>query len=891
MALLRSVPLVFAVVSAAPSLFAQHWLDSPMRLPEGGEVFGAGDADGDGDLDLVWFNTPVFGNLNSSSFRLLVNDGTGHFLQGPATSLPTSPKHYGVNVPIRDLTGDGLGDVLVYREASSPGSDSYLVFPGAAGGAFGAPYELSQAPNIAAGNDRIALGDSDGDGRTDVATWPRGGLANGDTIVQWWHWNGSGFTSTAPLTFVGAPSGGTGATGFCSTDFDGDGDADLVGLTAGGNRAIFVPSVAGAPTLGGTLAMPAAICADRVISGDLEGDGDADLVAVWACQATTGLQLAPFVQGPAGTFTMASFFSSANWSQDAYGRPSWLSDWDGDGDLDLLSHKGNVPLIGGSPGALAILENDGAAHFALSGTVTTTVIASVRTGAGPGDFDGDGVVDFAAPTAMVFGDGKIHSSVQPIAFVGAPPSAVTDADGDGDADLVYRAAPAFQGQLFLNDATGAFTSKAMTPPPGNLFYNALVAAADFTGDGRLDGIASLRQFMGFTTVFVEMRLLRQEPSGEFSSVGPAAPFELIGDSLPLNPTLDADLDGDLDFLDTFGSPAQGGWWENAGLGAFPTFHPLFGAEPLLPLDADQDGDTDYLARNATGALVLERNDGPGGFAATTIDVGPFAPASLHLRDLDGDLHPDLAVGGGLDTLRLYAGVGGTFAPAGTLTTGASTSIVIGSDDVDGDGVVDLLVGQNPQGVSGGERILVYRGAGGFAYEAPQSYFGQQTAVFGDVDGDGDLDVLGAVLVRSRRYEGSEDGIVRQYASGLAGTGNAVPLLGASGPLRPGSPTAALHVRNCAGAAPAALLVGTSAVAIPSPGFPGFFFLVDPILDAPVIPLGGAPGAAGAGQLDASLGGLPAALAGLTFTFQVITFDLGSAVLFAHSNGLELVFGQ
>jgi MYXO-CTERM domain-containing protein len=116
------------------------------------------DIDDDGDLDLMTINDGP--QLRD---RLLVNDGTGNFIDDTANRLggtanPTADDNAAVFL---DVDSDGDADLLV---ASLSGADRLLLNDGS--GAF--TLSPNATPNDSPGSLGIALVDLDGDGRLDV---------------------------------------------------------------------------------------------------------------------------------------------------------------------------------------------------------------------------------------------------------------------------------------------------------------------------------------------------------------------------------------------------------------------------------------------------------------------------------------------------------------------------------------------------------------------------------------------------------------------------------------------------------------------------------------------------------------------------------------------------
>ncbi len=179
-------------------------------------------------------------------------------------------------------------------------------------------------------------------------------------------------------------------------------------------------------------------------------------------------------------------------------------------------------------------------------------------------------------------------------------------------------------------------------------------------------------------------------------------------------------------------------------------------------DLDGDGDLDLLVGNKLdptevrmGKLYhLENVGAPGApryAMRDTIEVGELFHLAPELHDLDGDGDLDLLMGTWNDDVVVFENAGSPsapdFRPAGDaplveLTRGSHAVPELG--DLDGDGVLDLLVGE-----SSGE-VNWYRGiAGGDGptFELVTDAIGDLDAgrrshpVLIDVDGDGDLDLV------------------------------------------------------------------------------------------------------------------------------------------------------
>lgn len=178
-------------------------------------------------------------------------------------------------------------------------------------------------------------------------------------------------------------------------------------------------------------------------------------------------------------------------------------------------------------------------------------------------------------------------------------------------------------------------------------------------------------------------------------------------------------------------------------------------------DVDGDGDIDLVAGDNGQQSRLYLNNGTGTFTdatATRMPLGNYRTQSQALGDVDGDGDLDLVVGNYNDQSRLYLNNGnGTFTdgtvarlPVGVYRTG---SLQLG--DVDGDGDLDLVVGNSGQQTS---LLYLNNGSGTFtdatATRMPASTSNSSLQVLGDVDGDGDLDLVGGGLLRLHLNNGN-----------------------------------------------------------------------------------------------------------------------------------------
>ncbi|MFO0870339.1 MAG: VCBS repeat-containing protein [Pirellulales bacterium] len=239
-----------------------------------------------------------------------------------------------------------------------------------------------------------------------------------------------------------------------------------------------------------------------------------------------------------------------------------------------------------------------------------------------------------------------------------------DFDRDGDLDLVVAEFGWHRtGRILLlehpggRDPSGPFGVRVLYSYPGTIH----VPPCDLNGDGWIDFIALVSQHQETVLAFLNQGDGTFSPQVLWSAEDPS--FGSSGIEL-----VDLDDDGDLDVLGTSGDtfdnkhvkPYHGVYWlENEG--RFPFRHtlltPLPGAYRAVAGDVDGDGDRDIVAsaflpfepltaldvERQQSLVLLERTDKKE-FRRHGIEWGRMDHATLTLDDLDGDGDLDLAVG-------------------------------------------------------------------------------------------------------------------------------------------------------------------------------------------------------------------------------------------------------
>ena len=214
---------------------------------------------------------------------------------------------------------------------------------------------------------------------------------------------------------------------------------------------------------------------------------------------------------------------------------------------------------------------------------------------------------------------------------------------------------------------------------------------------------------------------------------------------------DIDNDGDLDILQ-YGDLNGSSISFNDGNGVFTLSSntlPIAGDGSAIFLDVDNDNDLDFFISGGVGLnnnSQLFTNDGNGNF--TLVNNTPFAPlynCASDFADIDNDGDLDIILAGqsiGTYTTYLYKndGNGNYTQVAGVPFIGASYGSVDFAD-IDGDNDMDVLI-TGYDGVNFLTNLYLNDGSGNFTSVAhPFPNLAVSDAVFFDIDGDSDLDVI------------------------------------------------------------------------------------------------------------------------------------------------------
>jgi Bacterial Ig-like domain (group 3)/FG-GAP-like repeat len=298
---------------------------------------------------------------------------------------------------------------------------------------------------------------------------------------------------------------------------------------------------------------------------------------------------------------------------------------------------------------------------------------------------------------------------------------VADVNGDGKPDLVLtNGGGATEGSVgvLLGNGDGTFQPVVLYDS-GGIGAKSL-AVADLDGDGKLDVIVANQYPAGRYGQEVDgvVSILKGNGDGTFR---PAVLYDSGGQEAVSVVVADVNRDGKLDVLvvntclaAACATHGHGGVGVMLGNGD-GTLQPAviydadgIGSASIALDDLNGDGKIDLLVANSGnvdgifwnhGSIAVLLGNGDGTFqGAVTYDQGGNFPYAAAIADVNGDGHPDLLVVdscwcGADSSLAVLLGNGdGTFQSPAIYDSGGQDAISIAVDDLNGDGIPDLVVG-------------------------------------------------------------------------------------------------------------------------------------------------------------------------------------------------------
>jgi FG-GAP repeat/FG-GAP-like repeat len=678
-------------------------------------------------------------------------------LTGDATS-----DLFGTSLAVGDLNADGRADLAVGAEGHSTNTGRAYVF-----------YNDGTMPTSAATADvtftgsatsdsfggKLATGDFNADGETDLAVAARGASTNTGSVYLYYN---DGSYGAADVTITGNASSDVFGTSLASGDVNGDTKTDVVVGASGyssdtGRVYIFhndgsIPTTAATAdiTIDGNAASDA--FGGALSIGDFNADGRADIaVGASSYSLTTGRAYIFYNDGSVPTTAAtADITITGNSGTDNFATTLTSGDVNSDGRVDLVV---GAPPLSSDTGRVYIFYNDGSVP-------TTAATADVQI---TGELASD-----------LFG-----SSV-----------AVGDMNADGQDDLIVGAEGFSNGDangrmyIFYSQNGQINTNRNLTGEGTNDFFGSSFTTGDFNSDGRVDlavGAEGYGSDAGLVYVFYNDGTMPTGAASADFTISGAALGDLFGVAMTSG---DLNSDGRTDII--VGARGHATSTGRAYIfyndGSIPTAAAsadvtitgettgnYFGAG-MATGDLNADGETDLVVgaerySSRTGRAYMFYNDGSIPTTAATADVTLTGTnttmdfgANFAVADFDADGTEDLSVGAPVFStnqgrISLFFN-DGTYGAADDTISGVSNNDFFASGqaagDVDSDGDVDLIVGARgfTTGANTG-RVYVYYNSRSIVYPTvananitisgeTNSGFGA-TVVAGDLNADGRTD--------------------------------------------------------------------------------------------------------------------------------------------------------
>ena len=693
----------------------------PNSLGAGGEDFAFADIDNDLDADLVI----SIGTSNASmTTKLFTNDGLGNF-----TEVTGTPFADGREFDFADINGDNNIDLLISEKVNTTTSNLQpKLFTNDGTGTF---TEVTTTTFVISANTANTFADVDNDNDLDLLTTGGNGFSSSiePYSANLYINDGLGNFSLLPENPFQKTKDGAVAFG----DVDGDNDQDV--LIAGDNGSALPATFLyrNVTCFSATSIDNQTICdaitwidghtydSDTTVSHILEN------AAASGCDSVATLNLNVLDSST----RIDSIYSASPYT--------WIngqtySSSNNTASVTMVNAIGCDSLI-----TLALTIPDSTATMPGS-FHDYRIVSHLSVGFDSGDMDGDGDIDIINGTTWQknLGNGKFSS---PIVFTRSQNEVTSlgsgDMDGDGDLDVVVGSRDDDKIAWYENFGNGNFSAEQLILTTGE--YTSSLHLGDLDNDGDLDIL---------TCIPIDNKVIWFENFGN----GAFSNENLISTLLDTPRSVyssDFDGDGDEDVVSTLDQKIV--WYENFGNGTFSSQNIIttnaINPRQVSAFDVDGDGDNDIIHSAYQGdRFNWHENIGSGNFVNQGLigSWGFSGPYSFSHSDLDSDGDIDIVATFNDDQrIVIYENTGTTFSSNVVIhsTSNNNGNPYVHITDLNGDSNPDILT-TFPYGYLVSYENLGAGNFGDYEYISPMSGIAQSID-YGDVDNDGDLDVISA----------------------------------------------------------------------------------------------------------------------------------------------------